>query len=486
MKRTYFIIAVILILAVTTSCSRLKVVPEISESLSDVDVLELTDKPVRDSLVDVKPGLLMVTGKGELFRWSTTEKMVNFLYNVNREIEPGVFQQGDFLALLHPRAKVTVFDLKELKEKAFTKVRGIYRLIGVNGKCLVYLSKSRNGGSTIVIMDYLTGNRVKNYTLEEKESVFNTQWRGEQIYILSSKKLYSYDTVSGNDQVSELKYPAASAFLLDGDRIYYGSENRYLLRLSLNSKKVRWKFKLPDVLRVKPCKVGPYIAVVPEDNIIYFYNRNGTLHWWEKLGSTLKRPPVALKDNAVVFLWNQKVKFFEYKKKLVVTYPLHRPVKTNLVPVDEYIYTVSEDELTDEEKENGIKPFRRLSKIGNHYGVEIKTVPKNVKPLEKSIKFNLKPINLIEPSYRIKIFRSAEYGSTGGDEVVFEKSLSVKDKPTFVWVPKKAEQYRLVIEVDAENRKGVQVVQTLEPVDIDRIVQQYYYELHSQSEYGIF
>jgi hypothetical protein len=486
MKRTYFLIAVIFILVVTTACSRLKVVPEISDSLSDVDVMELTDKPVRDSLVDVKSGLLMVTEKGELFRWSTTEKMVNFLYNVNREIEPGVFLQGDFLALLHPRSKVTVFDLKELKEIAFKKVKGIDRLIGVNEKCLIFQTKIRNGSSSIGIMDYQAGTLLKSYPMEEKETVFNSQWRGDNIYIMSSKRFYSYNTASGHDQVSELKYPAASAFLLDGDRIYYGSENRYLLRLSLNSHKVHWKFKLPDVLRVKPCKVGPYIAVVPEDNILYFYNRNGTLHWWEKLGSTLKRPPVALKDNAAVFLWNQKVKFFDYKKKRVITYPLHRPVKTNLVPVDGYIYTVTEDELTDEEKESGMKPFRRLSKIGNHYGVEINTVPRNVKPLEKSIKFNLKPINLIEPSYRIKISRSGSYGAPGGDKVVFEKSLSVKDKPTFVWVPKKAEQYRLVIEVDAENKKGVQVVQTFEPVDIDRIVQQYFYELQSQSDYGIF
>jgi hypothetical protein len=157
---------------------------------------------------------------------------------------------------------------------------------------------------------------------------------------------------------------------------------------------------------------------------------------------------------------------------------LNRKVKTNPVCIDDYIYVVTED-IESEGREEGEGPYpSHLSKIGNHYGVEIFTDPKHVKPMGKSIRFNLKLINLVEPQLKIKIIKN----QPGNAAPVFDKTLSTGDKLTFVWIPAEAVEYRLIIEVEAENEIGLTVEETFTAVDVQKILRNYYYQLHTRSD----
>jgi len=157
---------------------------------------------------------------------------------------------------------------------------------------------------------------------------------------------------------------------------------------------------------------------------------------------------------------------------------LNRIVKSNPVCIDDYIYVVTEDKVSEgREEDEGPYPLH-LSKVGNHYGVEIFTDPKYVKPLGKSVRFNLKPINLVEPQLKIKIVKN----QPGNETPVFDKIFSKNDKLNFIWIPTEAVEYRLIIEVAAENKTGLTVEEIFTPVDVQEILRNHYYQVHTQSD----
>jgi hypothetical protein len=474
---------ILMVLVCFPVCGRqLTVIPEISYSLSNIDVLDLTGKQIVDTIIKQDPGVVLVASNGEISRWNTEEHMKDFLYNLNRSVFPEAFHQDNYLVLREQDPKpgagtytYIIFDLSTMKEYAALESAEIKKILGLNRACVLYLSNANE----IIARDYQSGTSLSKLKLGKMETVYNGEWKGNTLLILTRTHLYTYDQPRNTMERIKLKHKAASPFLLDGRWIYYGSELRELVKFSLSSRKSLWRFKTGDVLTVQPQKIGPYIAIVPQDNNMYFFNKNGSLYWWKKLDSTLRRTPMAMKENVVVFLWDHSVKFLNYKKKEAIAYPLNRLPVTNPVRIGEYIYVVSEEEITGG-KEEGKITFRRLSKIGNHYGVEVKTDPQYVKPLGKSIRFDLQPINLVKPGYSIKIMKTG----AGDNPVVFEKQIPVDDKPSFVWVPSKPGGYRLVIDIQAENKKGLTVEQTFEAIDVEQIVRNYYYEIQTRFSLG--
>jgi hypothetical protein len=463
--------------------SKLTVVPEITPSLSDIDVLDLTEEQITDTIIKKDSGVVFITTKGEIFHWHAEKRMKDFLYNLNRGILPDVFHQGDYLVLKEqdpapdssPAGTITyvIFDLKEMKASTDLKSNKIKKILGLNQSCLVYLSIANE----LTVLDYRSNKPLEAKKLPKKITVYNGEWQENKFFVLTTSHLYIYDQPRNTLETIQLKHKAVSDFLLDGRWIYYGSDQRELVKFSIKTRKSRWRFKIGDLLKMKPIKIGRYIAIVPEDNNIYFFNKNGTLHWWQKLDSTLRLPLKAMKENVAAFLWDNNVKFINFKKKEVVTYPLGRPVVSNPVHIDDYIYIVSEDEVIERE-ESQEPPYRRLSKIGNHYGVEIKTDPMHVKPLGKSIRFDLKPINLVEPIYKIKIIKTQ--WESQSRPVVFEKQISVDDIPSFVWMPNEPVEYKLIIEIEAKNKRGVKVEQNFKSIDIEKILKHYYYDIQAR------
>jgi len=362
-----------------------------------------------------------------------------------------------------------------LKEIAALDQVNIHRVLGLDQEIVVYL-----GNNEIYIYNYRSQQSLKTLKIGKKKDYqfYNSEFSGNNLFLFSFRYLYIYDRTRDVVERIELARPAASGFLLDGDVIYYGSEQRELVKFSLKSRKTSWAFKLPEVLKVTPQKIGQYVAIIPGDNNIFFFNKNGTLYWWEKLDSARLLEPVAMKENIVVFLWDKNVKFFNYKKKQVATYPLNRRVKTNPVYIDDYIYVVTEDKVGDGgEEDEGPYPAH-LSKIGNHYGVEILADPKYVKPMGKSVRFNLRPINLVEPQLKIKIVKN----QPGNESPVFDKIISPNDRLNFVWIPAEAVEYRLIIEVTAKNKTGLTVEETFAAVDIQEILRNHFYQLQTRSD----
>lgn len=479
--KTIFMLAVAAMLMLP-GCSRIKTVPEISANLSDIDMMDLTGEGLMKTLVKQDAKLVMIKSTGEVLRWDTGNKMVDSLYNLNRQVHPDVFHQGNFLVVRELGESTgvhVVFDLSRMKEAAVVDEPGIRRVLAVDKEWLLFLSSDNR----LVARDYRSNSAAAPHTsaLPKDETVFNCHWRGDIALIIASHHLYRYTKSSGVFESLALKNEAVSGFLQVGDAIYYGSAQRELVKYSLRSRKVQWRFQLADRLKTTPLRLGPYIVIVPADNNIYFFTKNGSIYWWQKLDSTFFMPPYAMKDNAVVFLWNQKVKFFDYRKKQVTTYPLDRRPATNPVEVDGYVYVVSTN-ADEDSRDETLPALRRLSRLGNHYGLEVKTDPEYIKPVGRSVKFTLKPINLVKPHYRVKIVLTSHRSGDTGSSIVFEKEIGIRDKPNFVWVPPEAREYRLMIEIDAENKKGVEVVEAFNTIDVDQMLWKYYYDVQSAGD----
>lgn len=456
--------------------TKVKALPEITPNLSEIHVMDLTGKNLAKTLAVTDSQLVFTSLEGQLFRWDPANQIVNSLNHLTSAIDPEVFSQSDYLILKPLKTgKYSIFRLDELKEIAALDQVNIQRVLGLDQEIVVYLVDNE-----IYIYNYRSRQLLKTLKIGKKKDyqVYNSEFSGNNLFLFSTRYLFIYDRTRDVVERIELTRLATSGFLLEGNEIYYGSEQRELIKFSLKSRKISWALQLADVLKATPKKIGQYVAIIPGDNNIYFFNQNGTLYWWEKLDSAWLLEPVAMKENIVVFLWDKNIKFFNYKKKQVTTYPLNRRVKTNPVYIDDYIYVVTEDKTGEgQEEDEGPYPSH-LSKIGNHYGVEIVADPKYVKPLGKSVRFNLRPINLVKPKLKIKIVKN----QPGNETPVFDKTISSNEKLNFIWIPAEAVEYRMIIDVTAENKTGLTVEQTFTAVDIQEILRNHFYQLQSRSD----
>ncbi|MGE5340851.1 MAG: hypothetical protein ACM3SY_05145 [Candidatus Omnitrophota bacterium] len=470
--------AVLLIgVLVLLSCSRVNTIPEISPSVYDEDILDLSSKPVVKKLIKSNAGLIFITQDGEIFRWNFASKMKDSLYTLNHPVQADSFVQNNYLVLKQLPSTYFVFDLDQMKIRTVLKDLNIDRISGIDEKCLVYVS----GGDkpTLTVLNYQNNKRLTVVPLDPNESIFNSDWKANKLFILTTLRCYMYDKTKNTVEFVPLNDKAASNFLLDQDVIYYGSEKRELIQLSLNTFTTQWRFKLAEPIRTTPRKIGPYVVAVPRDNNIYFFNKNGTLYWWSPLGSTIEMPPEPMNENAAVCLWDGSIKFFNYKTKTAITYPVKSDFRSNPVFINGYLYIVTENEMSND-TEKKAEPFRWLTRIGNYYGVEVKTTPEYAKVPGKSIRFALTAVNLIKPSFDVKIINNR----SPNQEPVFQKTIGEKDKPELIWVPSTESEYMIKVLIHAQNKDNLTVEQTFNVIDYNRMMREYFYKVQSQCDFG--
>jgi len=501
------IYAILLIIGMIFSigCARkINTIPQITSNLYQDDLLDLTGKPIVKKIIKNNTGIVMVSVDGNVMHLDTAKRTTQTQFSLNRVLEADVFAQGQYMVL---KEKIpadaqtaspvyTILDCNEMKPIAEFKDNGIEKVTGVDSTHIVYLSTGPK--RLLTIMDYSSVKILKTFETKEQEILFNSEFKGNKIYILSSLNLYTYDIATNTIKTTALPVPSASDFLLDNNQVYYGSNRMELVRMDLNSGKAHWKFKLADFLAAPPNKIGSYIAVIPKDNNVCFFNKNGTLYWWEKLGSIISEPPVVMKENIAVCLWNGNIKFLNPFSKKAFAFSLNRLFKTNPVSIGDYAFVVSEEkesslnaskenktddsDNTDELDDTEDTPPRFISKVGNFYGVKLVTTPGQGYSVNKSIQFKMGSVNLIEPRFTIQIFNPSS-----PDKAVFQRVLDPKKElPEIIWVPTSDADYRLVIQIDSKNKKGLFQEEILKVTDYNRIIQDYYFKIQTGCDHDLF
>lgn len=460
--KNYSIIVVLLLLA---ACAGVRPIPEISASLMEDTVLKFKseDEPLK-SLFTHNSELISVTGSGKISRYNPSTQMINDLYNLNIPISQQILSDKDHL-LMKTRESDTLilFDLKAMKMVRKMQELPSDRLIGMQNGILCYIK-----GNKLFIHDVEQGKTLATIKRSEKERFFNMARRENgDVLVLSDQHLYIYTPGSDKIEQAPMSDTSTSPFLLDGDDMYYGGAQRDLIRFSLTERKNRWKFRIADYLRIQPLKAGNFIILIPQDNNIYFFTPQGTQHWWEKLNSTRDAAPLVMKDNVAVALWNKTVKFFNFKKKQVVEYPLERKVLSNMTASGDDVFFLSHEEL---EKNTDTPQFREIVKIGNNYGAEVISDPPDIIPSGKSVKMRISFINIQKPIALVTI-------SDDNGKILFKEKFTDDQTISFVWIPAKAATYKLVVAVDGKNRQGLRVEQNLNVINLEQKLLEYFYRL---------
>jgi hypothetical protein len=441
---------ILIILSLFAGCRKTSLIPEITPNLASKPMYTLKGKRPISQLGKSGSGLIFITPKNEIKQFDPVTRKLDTLLQLKQPVATRFFSDGTRLIIKSKTGSDwSVIDLKN--QSVLKTVRNLPadKIIGHKDSLICFQK-----GPSLGLYDYQSPRLLQEIHLDA-EHVFNCEFKGLEILILTSKKLHVYNLKTSRLNSYNLSDQSVSGFLLLDGFIYYGSTGRELIKLSLKTRKIKWKIKLAMPLKNRPQKIGKLIVFSPEDNNIYFFNRNGTLRWWEKLEATRMRPPIIMKENVAVLLLNKQIKFFNPKTKKVKEFSFKSSLDSNPVHLDSYLYFLAH-------KKN--KKIQRITRLGNLYQVNIKADPEHIKPLGQSIQFNLKPVNLIKPVLEINIIDQKE-------QPVFTKTLKYTDIMSFVWIPKKAGKYELKLNVVAKNRERMTIKKSITITDIEKIIQ---------------
>lgn len=457
-------VTIFLIAGLFLSCRQhVKTVPEITPAISADKVFDLETAEEGGKIIKSGPHLVVISLTGQLTRFDPDKKEVVSTLDLTAEITPDIFQQNGFALVRQKKDPVAqVIDLAELKIVAGLESTGMEKILGLDREMIVFQGKDK-----LFIFNYRQKKLIEEFKLKKDREFFSVEMTPDYLLILSDQDLYTYRPATRTLTAQPLKIPAASGFLLDDGYIYYGSKNRKLVKWSLKSSKKVWQLELPAQSTLPPQKTGRFIMVAPEDNNIYFFTPRGGLYWWTKLDSQRVFSPVIMQDNAVVFVMNRQfrkmnnhIRFINFKKKEVTSYQFRSQTESPPVFHNGRLYLLALD--TTKEKE-----VKSLYAIGNRYDLETTVSPEWVKPLGKSIRFELAPINLIEPQIEARILDQA-------NQTLIEKKFVPGESSIFVWIPEKTGTFQLTIVVESQNQPEIKTIKSFLVSDVTSLTRAHF------------
>jgi hypothetical protein len=283
------------------------------------------------------------------------------------------------------------------------------------------------------------------------------------IFLIYPQSLIKINSLTGILQTINLPSPVHSPPLLVDDCLYYGSKDKYLLKFSLITKQTIWKRRIPLNFSLRPTIFKNHLVIVLSDNNIYFFSLHGILKWSKNLDKTILYPPIKLNDSIAVITFPKRSPFiniFNLDDRNKLSYQTNRRI-FNPVYFQNRILFYSEDE---------IGSLTQIHSISNSYSVYIKLDPEELIPVNQAIEINLKPVNLIDPSYKVTIIAQDK-------NLVFTKNITPWESNSFQFIPKNPGRYTIELSVSSENRKTFLLKNNFVVHDLSDILNSYYYKL---------
>jgi len=113
-----------------------------------------------------------------------------------------------------------------------------------------------------------------------------------------------------------------------------------------------------------------------------------------------------------------------------------------------------------------------INRIENVYRVDVRILPETILVKDQSVEFKLISINLIEPTYSIKI-------QDKNKKNVFELNLKNELNDSFVWFAQKEGDFELIMEVTSENRDIIIVKKNFSILDMKKLQYKFYQKILS-------
>jgi len=468
MKR--LILTIFLIAGLFLSCRQhVKTVPEITPAISADKIFDLKTQEEGGKIIKNGPHLVVISLTGLVTRFDPGKKDDAPTLDLAAGITPDIFQQNGFALVKQKKDPVAlVIDLAELKIAASLESTGMEKILGLDREMVVFQGKNK-----LFIFNYRQKKLIEEFKFKKDQQFFSVEITPDSLLILSDQGLYTYRPATRTLTPMPLKIPAVSGFLLDDGYIYYGSENRKLVKYSLKSEKIVWQLALPAQVTLPPQRAGRFIMVAPEDNNIYFFTPRGGLYWWTKLDSRRVFSPVVMQDNLAVLVMNRQyrkmnnqIRFINFKKKQVTSYQFRSQTESPPVFHDGRLYILALD--TAKEKEE-----KGLYRIGNRYDLDVTIAPEWVKPQGKSIRIELTPINLIEPQIEARIVDQA-------NQTLAEKKFAPGQSSIFVWIPDKTGPFQLTAVAKSQNQPEIKTVKSFLVSDVASLTRAHFRQVQKK------
>jgi hypothetical protein len=458
MRKYWLLLAGLLVL--TVSCQKIKTIPEVTSHLKVSQVLEFKEPAEILGSFSLQEKYHMVTAGGQikLYRPGRNEA------EIIKEIGPvSSFRRiGNYgFSQVKGKNHWLLLDLKTLKKLQVIKGLKIDKVCAFNARFLVYTYNKH-----LHIRDIKKSKILRRIPLRKRKAL-KVEFSGQKILILTSAIFYWYLPEDNRLLFTKLKERASSPFLLDGAYLYYGTNNRKLVKVSVKNFKLIWQQKIPRRLILAPIRFRRFVVIAPRDNNIYFYLPGGTLYWWKELQSALLHPPIKMKDNLAVISYPEKspvINYLNIEEKSSLTREIKMYINFPL-RIGEGIYFLGRQNFEDS--------ARSLQQVGNQYAIAVQMDPEYLKPVNRSITFKLEPVNLLEPEFKIKILDSAKKN-------IFQKVIEPFQEPVFVWIPRFAGEYQLDIEASALNRPKVHLGKIFNIIDLPGNLMEFYFNLQNK------
>jgi hypothetical protein len=454
------------------SCApKVQIVPEVTGQLTADEIYTFSaDIPVF-KLLEHDSNFVMVNGRGTISKVSIATGELKFIYQMKFAIHPDIYRHDDVLVMRDRSGQnIVMFDINEMKVLRSIEEDTEGRCIGADKRAAVLST-----GNKLIVLPSTSKKKKMEIEIGSAQ-VFATRVESNGIYVPTADHLIRIDTERWNVQKTAFPIPCNSGILLDKGFIYYGSPNRQLLKFDPVRNKIIWKLTLTKNLSEAPLNMANHIVCTPEDQNIYFVSPNGTLDWWQKLGSTRLLPPVSMENNVAVFLFpkeSPEVRYFNLKDRETHSYQLKDLIQGDPIFYGKALYILKG------KKEGQQKKTAGIVKIANRFEVDIKTEPKRLLSTGKSIKFILKPVNLIEPALEVKILNSKK-------ESIFNKEIIDAEKGQFNWIPESKGNYEVTVDAKTEDGQVVKSSQAFTVLDTDTLLLDHYLKLQQACNADIF
>lgn len=450
-------IPLFLIVFLLAACSATIKIPEISSDLSVKKTAENTNIKLI-SIVKIKNGFFVFDKDGLIYNYLPIEKKLQLKLKSNVKLKKFLFSQNGIIAFqTAEKLKIVIFNT--ITSKILEIENNREKIIALSGN--IYITLSKNNFS---VKNIKTGRTHKILRINNIK-IFNTQVINNSVIILGRKNLYSYDIKLKKISIIPLQVESSSPFLYSNGSIYFGTADRNLVKFSMRKHKILWEIKLPMKIRKKLGLFGKYIVAIPEDHSIYLFSPRGTLFWWKKLSAEILSPPIPMKNNIAVLVKDiekEKIVFLNPRRKKIKSVFLENiTLKSPLIFSNGYIYSIGI------ENDNG---KNELFKIGNKIGGIVKIDKSAIFEVGKSIKIEVRPVNMINPEIKIRV------NDFDGNTIV-ENTFFSKNSVNLPWIPYMEGKFKIAVTLSDKKYTVKEEEIEINVVNLKKIYKKYFLKL---------
>ncbi len=452
------IIPTIMSLLLLNFCSGRIQIHEISRDLS----LKKIDNSTINSLSalwNAGEFLFAIDSEGVIYKFDSKVKNISPVKKSNEKIKDKLFSTGNNIVFRNSEKSKIIFintsdlEIKKTIDPGEKNITGVFKNI--------YITTSSNN---LYVKNIKSGKTIK--TIRKKdEKFFNSEIINGKLVTIGENALFIFNPLLKSFDITPLSLKCSSPFIFSGNFIYYGSADRFFIKYSFKKRKIIWKIRLPMKITSNIIKFKKYLVAIPEDNSIYFFTKKGSIYWWKKLDSEILSPPIKMKNNIAVHLTDrdmEKIVFLNPIKRTKQTLKL-KDITLETTPVffNGYLYSIAN---------KNIDGTKTLYRIGNKTGGIINIKKSKKFEIGRSIKIEVKPVNMINPNIRIII------SDLSGNKII-DKNFISQMPVNIAWVPHKEGTFKIQVTLTDENITINEDDIKIEVMDLKRIYREYYLKL---------